>query len=65
MIFLIFAFSVGHVRNNLSHFLFQAFAEELHERVRRELWGYCSDECLKTNEMHKIKYEVIYLTQKF
>lgn len=38
--------------------LFQAFAEELHERVRKELWGYCSDEVLDAKDLHRIKYQV-------
>lgn len=41
------------------HFsLYQAFAEELHERVRKELWGYCSDEVLDAKDLHRIKYQV-------
>ena len=38
--------------------LYQAFAEELHERVRKELWGYCSDEVLDAKDLHRIKYQV-------
>uniref|UniRef100_H3B9U9 Methionine synthase n=1 Tax=Latimeria chalumnae TaxID=7897 RepID=H3B9U9_LATCH len=36
--------------------LAEAFAEELHERVRKEFWGYCIDEQLETADMHKIRY---------
>jgi len=39
--------------------LAEAFAEELHERVRKEFWGYSVDETLKADELHKIKYEGI------
>lgn len=38
---------------------FKAFAEELHERVRREFWAYCSDEQLDLSDLRKIKYEGI------
>ena len=31
--------------------LAEAFAECLHERVRRELWGYAPDECLSNEEL--------------
>ena len=40
----------------------QAFAEQLHERVRKELWGYCSDELLDAKDMHRIKYQVGLIT---
>nr|XP_002733368.2 PREDICTED: methionine synthase-like [Saccoglossus kowalevskii] len=36
--------------------LAEAFAEELHERVRKELWGYASSEGLGAEDLHKIKY---------
>ncbi|XP_063007661.1 methionine synthase isoform X5 [Melospiza melodia melodia] len=39
--------------------LAEAFAEELHERVRREFWGYCSSEQLDLSGLRKIKYEGI------
>ncbi|XP_072189410.1 methionine synthase isoform X3 [Excalfactoria chinensis] len=39
--------------------LAEAFAEELHERVRREFWAYCSDEQLNLSDLRKIKYEGI------
>lgn len=37
----------------------QAFAEELHERVRRELWGYCSGEQLAVADLRRLRYEGI------
>lgn len=40
------------------HFLIQAFAEELHERVRKEFWGYDKDESFDANDLHRIRYEV-------
>lgn len=40
--------------------LAEAFAEELHERVRKDLWGYASDEYLEANDLHRIKYQVNY-----
>ena len=39
--------------------LAEAFAEELHERVRKELWGYSNAEHLEAEDLHKIKYQVI------
>lgn len=39
--------------------LAEAFAEELHERVRKEFWGYDRDEKLDANDLHKIRYEGI------
>lgn len=39
--------------------LAEAFAEELHARVRRELWGYSVEENLLTEDMHRIRYEGI------
>lgn len=37
----------------------QAFAEELHERVRRELWAYGSCEQLDTADLRRLHYEGI------
>ncbi len=37
----------------------EAFAEGLHERVRKDLWGYASDETLSTEELVKEKYQGI------
>ncbi|RXM33022.1 Methionine synthase [Acipenser ruthenus] len=39
--------------------LAEAFAEELHHRVRRELWGYDCREQLEASDMHKVRYEGI------
>jgi 5-methyltetrahydrofolate--homocysteine methyltransferase len=39
--------------------LAEAFAEYLHERVRRELWGYAPDERLTNEELIKERYEGI------
>lgn len=39
--------------------LAEAFAEELHERVRKEIWGYSREELLEANDLHKIKYQGI------
>ncbi|KAK7077289.1 hypothetical protein SK128_014227 [Halocaridina rubra] len=39
--------------------LAEAFAEELHERVRKDLWGYAGAEYLEVNDLHKIKYQGI------
>ncbi|XP_045593319.1 methionine synthase isoform X1 [Procambarus clarkii] len=39
--------------------LAEAFAEELHERVRKDLWGFACDEYLETNDLHRLKYQGI------
>ncbi len=39
--------------------LAEAFAEHLHERVRREFWGYASDERLDNNALIKEQYRGI------
>lgn len=44
--------------------LAEAFAEHLHERVRKEFWGYNREENLGAEDMHKIKYPVIWLINK-
>merc|ERR1712136_651366 len=36
--------------------LVEAFAECMHEKVRRDLWGYSPDEELNSKDLHKIKY---------
>ena len=41
--------------------LAEAMAEALHEQVRKEYWGYCSDEVLEAGDLHKIKYQVRFL----
>ena len=30
----------------------------MHEMVRRQYWGYCSEEILNADDLHKIKYQV-------
>ena len=37
--------------------LAEAFAEKLHEIVRREVWGYAPDENLTPDDMLKVKYQ--------
>ncbi|EMQ2875988.1 methionine synthase [Vibrio navarrensis] len=39
--------------------LAEAFAEYLHERVRKEIWGYASDENLSNEELIREKYQGI------
>ncbi|XP_070401461.1 methionine synthase [Nothobranchius furzeri] len=39
--------------------LAEAFAEELHARVRKELWGYSADEALQPSDLHKVCYRGI------
>ncbi|KAM6896918.1 LOW QUALITY PROTEIN: methionine synthase [Xenentodon cancila] len=39
--------------------LAEAFAEQLHARVRKELWGYSSDEALQASDLHRIRYQGI------
>ncbi len=39
--------------------LAEAFAECMHERVRKDLWGYCSDETLSNDELVKEFYQGI------
>lgn len=38
--------------------LAEAFAEKLHELVRKELWGYAQDEALSGEDLLKVKYQV-------
>ena len=38
--------------------LAEAFAEKLHELVRKEVWGYAPDENLSVDDMLKVKYQV-------
>jgi 5-methyltetrahydrofolate--homocysteine methyltransferase len=44
---------------SLADRLAEAFAERLHERVRRELWGYASDESLDNEALIKERYQGI------
>ncbi|EDQ88652.1 uncharacterized protein MONBRDRAFT_37476 [Monosiga brevicollis MX1] len=39
--------------------LAEAFAEMLHEDVRREYWGYAKDESFNSRELHQLKYDGI------
>uniref|UniRef100_A0A8C1TQ33 Methionine synthase n=1 Tax=Cyprinus carpio TaxID=7962 RepID=A0A8C1TQ33_CYPCA len=39
--------------------LAEAFAEELHARVRRDLWGYSCEEDLPASDLHRLRYEGI------
>ena len=39
--------------------LAEAFAEYLHERVRKEIWGYATDENLSNKELIREKYQGI------
>jgi 5-methyltetrahydrofolate--homocysteine methyltransferase len=39
--------------------LAEAFAERLHERVRKEFWGYAADEQLTNEEIIKVRYRGI------
>ncbi|MCB5185953.1 methionine synthase [Methylobacillus gramineus] len=44
---------------SLADRLAEAFAEYLHERVRKDLWGFASDEALSNEELIKEKYRGI------
>ncbi|GAB3541422.1 methionine synthase [Noviherbaspirillum agri] len=44
---------------SLADRLAEAFAEHLHERVRKDLWGYAADESLSNDELIKEKYSGI------
>lgn len=39
--------------------LAEAFAEYLHEKVRKEIWGYASDENLSNDELIRERYQGI------
>lgn len=39
--------------------LAEAFAEELHARVRRDWWGYSSEEDLPASDLHRLRYDGI------
>ncbi|XP_044275795.1 methionine synthase [Varanus komodoensis] len=39
--------------------LAEAFAEELHERVRKEFWAYCENEHLAFSDLRRIRYDGI------
>lgn len=40
--------------------LAEAFAENLHELVRKEFWGYNREENMDAEDLHKIKYPVFF-----
>lgn len=44
---------------SLADRLAEAFAEYLHERIRKDLWGYASDEALSNEELIKEAYQGI------
>ena len=44
---------------SLADRLAEAFAERLHQRVRKEFWGYAADEALTTEELIKERYRGI------
>ncbi|XP_076441895.1 methionine synthase-like [Babylonia areolata] len=39
--------------------LAEAFAEAMHEMVRKQYWGYCSEENMSAVDLHKVKYQGI------
>lgn len=39
--------------------LAEAFAEELHARVRKDLWGYSAEEALQTSDLLRVRYQGI------
>jgi 5-methyltetrahydrofolate--homocysteine methyltransferase len=39
--------------------LAEAFAEKLHSKVRRDLWGYAADESFESKELFRVKYRGI------
>ena len=49
----------GILLESLADRLAEAFAERLHERVRREVWGYAPDEHLDNRELVKEQYHGI------
>jgi 5-methyltetrahydrofolate--homocysteine methyltransferase len=49
----------GILLESLADRLAEAFAERLHERVRRELWGYAPDEHLDNHQLLKEQYDGI------
>ena len=47
-----------HIISYLTDNLLQAFAEALHEMVRKEYWGYGKEENLSSDDLLQIKYQV-------
>lgn len=39
-----------------SNILLQAFAEELHARVRTDMWGYSTEEDFHIADLHRVRY---------
>uniref|UniRef100_A0A5S6Q3Q8 Methionine synthase n=1 Tax=Trichuris muris TaxID=70415 RepID=A0A5S6Q3Q8_TRIMR len=39
--------------------LSEAFAEQMHERIRTEMWGYAESETLSVEALHKVQYQGI------
>ena len=62
---LVAAFEAAHddysaiMARALADRLAEAFAERLHERVRRELWGYAPDESLSNDDLIAERYQGI------
>lgn len=50
---------VQQIHNYMLLFSSKAFAEELHERVRKEFWAYCESEQLEFSDLRRIRYEGI------
>lgn len=48
--------SVGDSSHIIYFSLLQAFAEELHARVRKEFWGYNTTETLQASDLHQVRY---------
>lgn len=48
--------------NEILYQYLQAFAEEIHEKVRKELWSYSKEEVMETQDLLKVKYKVGYFT---
>ena len=42
---------------SLADRLAEAFAEKLHQIVRKEMWGYAPDEDFSTEDLLKVKYQ--------
>ena len=55
---LVYIFRITYRVHTMSLFL-QAYAEELHEEVRKKLWGYSKNEDLSPSEMHGVQYKVL------
>ena len=49
----------GIMLKALADRLAEAFAEQMHERVRKQLWGYATEEKLANDDLLKVKYQGI------